>query len=246
MGVIVFKGMRVGVLPGDLSIGFDESGELNSNLILSTAYNVLPVWLRVASDQLKEAKAASDAISSNWGEDEIEQKEMLVRELEPSLLVFVACGIALDAVYDLLRPYAAIDDDTRAAWKRKRTSRPTRMKEVFRRVYRLDKETTKNFGLALDNIIKLRDRAVHPTLALERTCDRPDIPVGVDWKFSAYRYSNGRVCFENTMNMVIYLYERRSMHSELNDQMESVVEALIELGIVTRRSADAASAGSDA
>ena len=41
-GIIVFEGMKVGVLPGDLKIEVDESGALKPTLILATAYNVLP------------------------------------------------------------------------------------------------------------------------------------------------------------------------------------------------------------
>lgn len=40
-----------------------------------------------------------------------EKKGLLITELEPSLQVFVSCGIALDALYDQLRPYAKLSQD---------------------------------------------------------------------------------------------------------------------------------------
>jgi hypothetical protein len=55
-GVLVFEGMTVGILPGDLKISLDESGSVNSKAILSTAYNVLPIWLSIASDQLRHCR----------------------------------------------------------------------------------------------------------------------------------------------------------------------------------------------
>lgn len=57
-GVLVFEGMKVGVLPGDLTIEVDESGSVNSKLILSTAYNVLPIWLGIANDQLRRSRSS--------------------------------------------------------------------------------------------------------------------------------------------------------------------------------------------
>jgi hypothetical protein len=46
MGVLIFKGMSVGILPGDFAISMDESGQLASTLILSTAYTQLMPVLR--------------------------------------------------------------------------------------------------------------------------------------------------------------------------------------------------------
>ena len=52
-GILVFEGMTVGIVPGDLTVGLDKSGSVNSKAILSTAYNVLPLWLRIANDQVR-------------------------------------------------------------------------------------------------------------------------------------------------------------------------------------------------
>ncbi len=65
-GVLIFEGMRVGVLPGDLKIEVGEDGSTNARLILSTAYNVLPIWCRVALDDLRLARQASDAVKAGW------------------------------------------------------------------------------------------------------------------------------------------------------------------------------------
>ena len=42
-GIVIFRGMKVGVLPGDLKISVGDDGSLESTLILSSAYNVLPI-----------------------------------------------------------------------------------------------------------------------------------------------------------------------------------------------------------
>jgi hypothetical protein len=236
-GVLVFEGMRVGVLPGDLKIEADEAGNLKSTLILSTSYNVLPLWLRIASDQLREAKIASDAVANRWSPSDEANRELLVAELEPSLQIFLACGIALDALYDQVRPFARLSPSEIQAWKSNRTARAKQIADVFRRVYRLDAHHTAEFRKNLSEIFTFRDKAVHPSLELKQSCTRPDVPVGVDWKFSAYRYSNAVACFRNTMTMIIYLYERTSGIEDVDAQMNDVIRALEQLGVVERRAA---------
>jgi len=44
----------------------DESGGTSSRIILSTAYNVIPLWLKIARDSLNTAKLASDNIDANF------------------------------------------------------------------------------------------------------------------------------------------------------------------------------------
>src|SRR6202011_489688 len=97
---------------------------------LSSAYNVLPIWLRIASDQLRTAKQASEAVATRWDENDDAKRELLVAELEPSMLVFVACGIALDALYDQLRKFANVTRGDIQAWKRNKTARETQITEV--------------------------------------------------------------------------------------------------------------------
>jgi hypothetical protein len=226
--------MKVGILPGDLTISIDESGSTSSNAILSTAYNVLPIWLRIASDQLRHAKRASEAIATEWGANDEVNRELLLAELEPSLQVFVACGIAVDALYDQLRPFAKLSEADIQAWRTNGTARDRQILEVIRRVYKLGNEVTAQFGQNITEIVKYRDLAVHPSLELKRTCTRPDVPVGVDWKFAAYRYPNAASCFEVTMKTLLYLYERKTENDDSNQRMDNIVKALVQLQVVTR------------
>ncbi|HWR76549.1 MAG TPA: hypothetical protein VN283_04990 [Thiobacillus sp.] len=233
-GVLVFEGMKIGVLPGDMTIEVNEDGAVTSKLILSTAYNILPIWIRIANDELLQARQASTALKAQWGTNDQINRELLVAELEPSLQVFVACGISLDALYDQLRPFAKLTEADLQKWKDNRTGRDKQIVEVVRRVYKLDALLTSQFKLHISEIIKYRDMAVHPSLELKQTCTRPDVPVGVDWKFSAYRCSNAETCFKATMQMLIHLYERECDVANVVDQMEHVFKALEELKVITR------------
>jgi hypothetical protein len=56
-------------------------------------------------------------------------------ELAPSMQVSVACGIALDALYDTLGPFCKIPSEVIEGWQKNRTSRAKKIVEVIRRTY---------------------------------------------------------------------------------------------------------------
>lgn len=232
MGVLIFKGMSIGILPGDFVISMDESGQSASKLVLSTAYNVIPLWLRIAKDRLNDAKRASEDIASNWDDDADHQKAMLIAELAPSMEVVVSCGIALDSLYDMLRPYAKLSEADINRWKVNRTGRGAQIFEVVRRVLKPENKHVKEFKKAITDIIKFRDMAVHPTLELKNALSRPDLDVAVDWKFSAYRFSNAWACFNTTTQVLLFAHQREHLDQRLVLAFKNIFEALEELGVV--------------
>ena len=177
-GVLIFEGMKVGVLPGDFTVQVDENGSVNANLVLSTAYNVLPIWIRAANDHLLEARKASEAVRNAWSADDQANRELLIAELEPCMQVFVACGIALDALYDQLRPFAKLSAADLKSWKDNKTARETQISEVVRRVFRLDAEMAAKFKQNLAGIFEYRDKAVHPSFELRQTSLALTFPSG--------------------------------------------------------------------
>jgi hypothetical protein len=233
MGVLIFEGMKVGVLEGDFTISVDEEGKTDANLVLSTSYNVLPLWLRIAHENIILSHKASKDIAEKWNENVEDQKALLLAELTPSMQVFVACGTALDALYEQLRPFAKISSEDIKAWRENKTSRAAQIAEIVRRVYKLDNEVFKAFKKNIKSIIEFRDQAVHPTHEIKRTCTRSDVPVGVDWRFSAYRYHNSAICYRRTMEMFIRLYEKRASEPKVNENMQNIFKALNELGLVS-------------
>ncbi len=234
MSVLIFEGMKVGILDGDFTIQVNESGQPFSNLVLSTSYNVLPIWLRIAHNNIVLAHEANKNVKNNWDENPINQKSLLIHELTSSIQVFISCGISLDSLYDQLRPYAKITQNDIDTWKENRTKRASQICEVIRRVYKLNNETSKGFRTNIKSIIDYRDKAVHPDNSIKRACNRPDIPVGVDWRFSAYRYENAAICYRRTMEMLIYLHENKSGIIQVDEEIELIFKTLIELGLVLK------------
>jgi hypothetical protein len=229
--VLIFKGMTVGVLSEDCVFTSDDLGEMNVNLVISTAYNVIPIWIRIACDNFKQAKLASKNIKEEWNEDVDKQKALLIAELAPSMQVIVSCGIALDALYDTLRPHARLSAEEIQRWKDNGTGRAKQISDVIRRVYKLNNNVFKEFRDSIIQIIKFRDMAVHPSLELKNACNRDDLPIAVDWKFSAFRFSNASVCLISTVNILLYLHNCKSANESVNTQIDNLVLALQELGV---------------
>lgn len=232
-GVLIFEGMTVGFLPGDFQISINESGGLDSKAILSTSYNVLPIWLRIAKDNLQRAEIASVDISNKWETSEgTQKKELLICELEPSLQVFVACGIVLDALYDNMRPFAKITDEDRKKWVDNTTGRGKIISETIERVYKIENDTFKEIRKTIIELIKFRDSAVHPSYTLKNACNRKDIKEGVDRIFAMYNFNNSKNCYTSTKNILKYLYQRKCKDEKANKLMEDIFKALRELKVI--------------
>jgi len=236
-GVLIFEGMTVGFCPGDLTISIDEEGKPQSSAILSTSYNVLPLWLRVAHDNVALAKAAYETIADQWNDVPDNQRALLLAELTPAIQTFVACGIAYDAFYEQIKPFASISENDVAAWKKNRTSRATQISEVIRRVYKLNGESFRKVKNVIKDTIRLRDLAVHPSHKIERAINRPDIPVGLDWRFCTYRYENASICYKNIVDVLTYLRNQASPEEKANEIIENTFKALLQMGIVSDRPA---------
>jgi hypothetical protein len=234
MGVLLFKGMKSGIQGGDLSVTFHENGSTSSNLIISTSYNILPLWLKIAYDNLLSSQKANKLVSLDWCDDAEKQKSLLIAELTPSIQVFVACACALDALYDQLKEHTNITREEIDNWKEKRTARHSQIVEVIRRSYKLDKHLVKAAKLNIKSIMDYRDKVVHSSHEIKHTCTRPDIPVSVDWRFSAYKYTNALIAWKCTVELFTLLYDKKSQNEKVNENMESIIEALIEFKLVTK------------
>jgi hypothetical protein len=235
-GVLIFDGMKLGIRAGDLQFSLDGSSPENNRAILSTSFGVVPVWLSTARAALKQSEVASEAIKSSWSDDGASNKRLLIAELGPSMSVFVCCAIAVDALYDQLRPLAKLPDDLVQKWREKRTSRPKQISEVIRRVFRIPKAEASTISEALAWMFRARDNAVHPSSELKPACVRPDLPVAVDWKFAFYTCENAKVCYSNSMNLLSLLSEKSTHNKAVASELTGIVNALEEFGLIRRTS----------
>ena len=91
----------------------------------------------------------------------------------------------------------------------------------------------KELKKAITDVIKFRDMAVHPTLELKNALSRPDLDVAVDWKFSAYRFSNAWACVNTTTQVLLFAHQREHLDQGLVVAFKNIFEALEELGVVS-------------
>lgn len=136
-GVLIFKGIKPGFRPGDVSISIDENGKSSMSATLCTSYSTIPIWLKAAKDNLRLAKAAKEEIDKNWNIAIESRGDLLLAELTPSIQVSVACAIAIDALFDLLKPLSGISSQDMQAWRNNRTKRSARIFQVLVRLYKL-------------------------------------------------------------------------------------------------------------
>lgn len=131
----------------------------------------------------------------------------------------------------MLRPYAKLSEADINRWKANRTGRGAQIFEVVRRVLKPENKHVKELKKAITDIIKFRDMAVHPTLELKNTLSRPDLDVAVDWKFSAYRFSNAWACFNTTKQIILFAHQQEHLDQKLILAFKNIFEALEELGV---------------
>lgn len=229
-GVLIFKGMRLGFLAGDLEINFLE-GSLKA--IPSLSYDTTVMWLDIARQNLEIAKKSNTDLVSKWNEDRQISRDIILSEVGSVMTVYIACSVVLDALYDRIKRYNAIilENDT---WKKNRTARYAIVSHAISRAYRLNNNVSRDFRKCIKHILDLRDKCLHPDHRLSHAVRRPEFPVGLDWRFCTYTYANGLVGFSNTVNMLLLLHEKKSVSKSINDDMSFIVNELIDIGIAKR------------
>lgn len=220
--------MKVGFLEGDFQISIDDEGKFQSKAILSTSYNTIPLWLRISRDACLDARQYAESLKTDWPQESEEQKRLLLAELRPSMMALVGCAVAIDGIYDLIKPFAKIDKATLEGWKRRKKSRSKQVSETFRRAFGLSKEETSSLQKIVKEIFDLRDKAVHPSHQIQNAMSRADLPVGVDWRFAAYRFDNAATAYNNTIQLLHFFMSRRSLDKKLGSALEALSGALME------------------
>lgn len=235
-GFYIFKGIRPVILKGDLQVTVDENGAESMKVTMSSSFDVVAFWIKIAHGHLKNAKEANADLLANWGKIPDCAPEYLIKEMETSLQTIVGCAIAIDALYAVIKPHAVIDKAQYEQWRTNKTGRSVYVSEVVRRVYRLDKELFNQVRTNLKETYDWRDRAVHPSPRPEPICQREDIDVGVDWKFAYYRHKHASIVYQATVGLILQLHHIKSNISELDESLSNVVNGLLQEGIVKNES----------
>jgi hypothetical protein len=234
-GVMVFKGIKLGFRPGDIVISTGSDGEPVMSGTACTSYSTIPVWLKIAHDQRNVAKTAKAEIDRRWHAEIEKRGDLLFAEMMPALQSIVASATALDGIYSLLKPHSSITPEMIMSWRNARTARSAQVFEVIHQLYRFPNALARDTKQMVEDIYDLRGRAVHPAHELEPAMVRPDIQEGLDWRFCAYRFESCDLCYKNMLRMISHIHHKRSRVEGANLEVDRLVEALMELELVTIR-----------
>lgn len=143
MSVFITRGMRLSIPAGGLKIGLGPDGSEASSVRFQVGISLFPIWLEVALRHLREAVAANALLVSAHGKKESDGiARALEDEFTHGMQSITASATAIDAFYASMKNFANFAADELAAMGTNRTSRPVRIKETLRRVFRLEASPT--------------------------------------------------------------------------------------------------------
>ncbi len=200
-GVYISRGMTLGIRNLRFIIGQD--GSFDSDMVIEVSLDTHPFWLEISWDHLEQARLAHEKLLAVWeGNDEKRKARALEAEFGASMQCVVAVAVAMDAFYSAIRPHIPIPKSTLDAWRRKRTARHAQVYEVLRRGFRFGPQTGTLIKNGLKEVFTWRDRSVHPSAEAARPIAYPELGVGTEWRFVAYRHGNAQRAMAFVLSLI--------------------------------------------
>lgn len=231
-GVLVTRGMDFRVEGLQLRIG--EEGLESSIGGISARQDQCSHWLEIAVSHLHSARVAHEELIETYeSEGDGDLVESIEQEFQASMQAMVACAVALDALYAAVKERIGISEELVAKWRDNDTPRSAQIAEVLGRgFYIRKKEKMQRLKHVLKEMFKFRDWAVHPPADLQPVVPRKDIKRGVEWRLSAFRYSNARSTVRQTLSLISRLATKSRMKTDaledycqfLHERVEPLVE----------------------
>src|SRR5688572_14973785 len=133
-GILITRGVTPSFPPGAISIAIREDGTHEMSARLHLHYDVCPTWLELAFGNLLAAEDHHSVLLANLNTESRKTAGVaLDLEFRSAMQAGIAACIALDALYANVKERISLSDDIRRAWAKRKTSRPARVAEVFRR-----------------------------------------------------------------------------------------------------------------
>lgn len=223
-GVFLNKGTRVAV-PSGIQIFLDDDGKpTGGNVNIKVHFDVVPSWIEIALKHLENAHRDKIDRDAAWsGGIEASKGPTLEREFQTSMQAIVASAIALDAFYSVIQPKAEVDPALIVKWRTNRTARFAQVTEVIRVAFQLKPKGTAILRSDLKQIYELRDLAVHPSGALSDPVLHPELNVGVEWRFYAFRFEHALLA---TRRIIQVIHELVSEGKAANAEIEKYAASL--------------------
>jgi hypothetical protein len=180
-GIFISKGMSITIPAGGLRLS--PTGALDVNAQVS--FDVCPSWLEIALDHLKAAKICNAIGREAWQRDDNAAKGTALEcEFKASMQAITAAAIAIESFYMALRARIKIKNN------KKNEPRYAQVSEACTVAFDLKAKETEVLRAQLKQVFEFRNKAVHPSSSPAEALLHPELKVGVEWRFIAFRFEN--------------------------------------------------------
>jgi len=223
-GVFIDRGMQLRIPEITLSIGPDGQPQL-STVTPELAYDLWPLWLRIAIDHQHMARAARTRLEAITGTHDARHGRALQDETTAGMVSISAAMFAIDAFYGAV--LARIDVPPP---KGKRSQRYAIIAETLKRAFTMTQKSSNAIRNRLQEAFRIRDMSVHPTGQFRQPMLHPVMHVGVAMPHVAFRVENA----EAAVHMAISLIEQcskvpKARHKDLVRWCEGIPGTIEEL-----------------
>jgi hypothetical protein len=226
-GIYVTKGTTLTLKNISFRILPDGTFE-SSPVTVHLRFDACPTWIGIAKKHMESAQIAKAARALAWsGSDNVAQAKSLESEFEASMQAIVAAATSLEAFYAILKEHVPLPADVLEKWRNGRTARYSQVSEVARRVFAIKPSNAKNLRANLKDIYRYRDMAVHPAGKDAAPAFHPELKLGMEWRFVAFRAANAEAVVCMAANILWQLaHVAKSTDAKLTEYQHSLAAQL--------------------
>lgn len=201
-GIFISRGMTVTIPAGGMRI---TSGDTPSTVRVVVSIDTTFDWLGIAIQHLRDTRRANASlcVAIESGND-TDIGECLRSEFRSGMQASSAAVFAIEAfaesLLDNLVPAKATP--LRNKWAGAKTTKAKTVAELFSTVAAFDNSVSTNAADALKWMYSDRNKAVHPTVAMEEPFLHPDLQRGTDWRFVIYHHERVASRVRNVINLI--------------------------------------------
>lgn len=244
-GVFVSRRTTFAIPPGGLTLRIDKNRRTTGTLTPHLHFDVTTTWLELAVRHLAEARQQQTARAIAWSQngDPDAKAKTLEAEFEASMQAIMAAAIALDAFYAVIQENVALPNSLFDNWRKNRTARYKQVSEVMRVAFSVNSnDAARSLCRDVEQIYKLRDRAVHPSGKLSAPVLHPELQVWVEWRFVSFRYQSAAAVVEASLRVLRELATagkpKNQTLKQYAENLRSIVERLANSLTATEATAD--------
>jgi hypothetical protein len=184
VGIMIFKGSTFSIHDFKISIGDD--GEVTSTMRPMIAWEIWPLWLRVAIDHEAAARAARQRLTHADGQEHDQLRPQLIEEeTRAGMVTISAVAFALEAIALSAARHA---DLVAGIGRNASTSR--RIAEVIKQCFVVPPAAWNDWRDALIKIFEFRNEATHHDAKSHDPIAHPAVRAGVPRPAVVYRLEN--------------------------------------------------------